>query len=610
MTAPDYKDQVLLSGAAIMFFISTAAYLCRIGLSILFRFSKNVRIQRTIIVLQYISTSIGCFFFGIFIAVCLIPMSYAQWYIGLWILLPYWIIGFLVINRHTNWPKEKDKNIEIEISETQKKSQDIEMKKQEPTVQVPSKETFKIKLRTIVKTFFKNILQGFLEKKIFTIVMLLVITLLTIFFSLAICGSCLTFYPTFLSTSMSRIIFGQQNYCKWNSICYSYLTITEDIGSSMIVNYQYQGNNPQFAHVALGHPNGTNTTVQATCFRLTILHEEQRYQCWADLIGLLSNSTYYYSPMIMSDYMNISAGNFKFRTGPSLLSNHSFSFIEGGDVALSREQVALLKYASKLEPLFFIIGGDIAYENGDPNCYRKWDQFFNDWNEYMITPNGYSVPLLTCIGNHEASGFNVPRSYDAYYIRLFPHQTGLQSIDPQSRKLYHRHKIGSQTGIVLLDSSVHTSISDQTGWLKSTLNDMSSLRNKFVAYHVPVYGSKQSILEIGSQQQSQWIPLFDYYNVSIAFEHHFHLYKRTHKLFHNKISTDDRGTYYFGDGCMGIVEPYPASMFSKSPLLADVQNVPNIWYVIANGTQIRSRPYGYKAALQDVVPLTNDDIVM
>jgi hypothetical protein len=158
-----------------------------------------------------------------------------------------------------------------------------------------------------------------------------------------------------------------------------------------------------------------------------------------------------------------------------------------------------------------------------------------------------------------------------------------------------------------MDSGVHTLISDQTAWLNNTLYANAPLRNKFAIYHVPIYSSKSATYQ-GVQQQWQWAPLFDIYNVTAAFEHHHHLYKRTYKIFENQISTTDRGTYYFGDGQLGIEDGTPTSYFSKSPLLADVKDIPNIWFVTASGKSAKAMPYGYSN--QKIIPLTDSEILM
>ena len=41
--------------------------------------------------------------------------------------------------------------------------------------------------------------------------------------------------------------------------------------------------------------------------------------------------------------------------------------------------------AAQLDPRFALLGGDLAYANALPTCYRVWDKWFDMWEENMIT---------------------------------------------------------------------------------------------------------------------------------------------------------------------------------------------------------------------------------
>jgi hypothetical protein len=146
----------------------------------------------------------------------------------------------------------------------------------------------------------------------------------------------------------------------------------------------------------------------------------------------------------MSDTVNITAlAEYKFRTGPSLSQNQTVTFTTGGDLQWSEAGKALAKFAASKSPLFAMIGGDIAFDNGMPTCYRRWDQWFTTWMETMVAPGNFSIPILTAVGDHEAGGFMRPRSKNAFYLRYFPHQIGLQNINPQDRPTHHYHIFSS-----------------------------------------------------------------------------------------------------------------------------------------------------------------------
>ena len=68
-------------------------------------------------------------------------------------------------------------------------------------------------------------------------------------------------------------------------------------------------------------------------------------------------------------------------------------------------------------------------------------------------------------------------------------------------------------------------------------------------------------------------PIFDSKGVQLGLEHHYHCFKRSYRIFENKINPD-KGTYYLGDGSWGV---NPTSNIEKSEFLEKVgqKNVVN-----------------------------------
>jgi hypothetical protein len=253
---------------------------------------------------------------------------------------------------------------------------------------------------------------------------------------------------------------------EWMEICFVYLTVPYDMSTSMIVNYQLFGPKPSMARVIFNSsqignkiPKHLNLQiVNSTCFHMTENPEEERYHCWADLTTLTPETTYYVTPEVeLSDGQIIKGETLKFRTAPSLTSNTEIKYINGGDLAWNEAGELLSKQAAEQEPLFALIGGDIAYENGDPNCYRRYDMWFKKWMRTMVTPTNYSIPILSAIGkrnasvliqfvgNHDAGGFKKSRSESVFYLRFFPHEIHLQHVDPFMRNTTHVHLFASHT---------------------------------------------------------------------------------------------------------------------------------------------------------------------
>jgi len=291
--------------------------------------------------------------------------------------------------------------------------------------------------------------------------------------------------------------------------------------------------------------------------------EEKRYQCWVDLINLNPDTTYY----AMAFMNDINGKELKFRTGPL---DNEFTFISGGDLSWNNYSIPILKYLSQKEPLFAIVGGDISYDNGDPFCYRVWDLWFKNWDLYMKTPNNYSIPILTAIGNHEAGGFMQDRYYNTFSIRIFPHQTNLTLIDPNLRNTYHQHILSNNAAIIVLDSWAHSNPKDQKDWLNNILSKMNQIRNKFAVYHASIYPwrviqDNQIEKPIIDSMKINWLPLFDQYQMTAVFENHIHAYKKTFPL--RNGTRNIPGTLYLGDGQMGVGGT--SAPFSGNPLIQE-----------------------------------------
>jgi hypothetical protein len=440
----------------------------------------------------------------------------------------------------------------------------------------------------VVHSFFESISVGLGKRRVTVLLASLLLCLMSMGASLLTCNTCVEYFPHALTTSFTRVVLGQGRICGWNQVCHTYLTVPEDISTSMIVNFNFFGAEPAVAVVVVDtepitFDNSTDKYVllTANCFHMEENTDETRYQCWADVTQLEPSSTYFALPVVYvydpKRNDTFTFGNqVKFRTGPSADSAETIQFVTGGDMMMARAGTALSKFAATQEPLFAVIGGDIAYANGDSNCYRRWDKWFSDWNKNMLTPTNYSVPILACIGNHEAGGFMMKKSYIGSYLRYFPHELGLDDIAPQARSLSHSHVFGNHTIMLSLDSWIHTHPQEQVDFIDSRLREYAHFPNKLAVYHAAMYPSK---LDINKQEKKVvheinklWKPLFDHHNLTMAFENHFHLYKVTHPIYNDKIAnvTGRVGTIYVGDGAWGLT----SSSYQKneSPLIKEIQN--------------------------------------
>ena len=80
----------------------------------------------------------------------------------------------------------------------------------------------------------------------------------------------------------------------------------------------------------------------------------------------------------------------------------------------------LLKNAASHDPDFAVVGGDIAYANGNLELVDRWDTWLNFYTDTMLTSDGRSIPMVLAIGNHEVNGgFNKTKSDAPFYFGFF-----------------------------------------------------------------------------------------------------------------------------------------------------------------------------------------------
>jgi hypothetical protein len=569
-----YQDDNVLSVSIWVSIIIIVLFFIYLPLAIVSCFMKKRKARSIIGHVITILSVMMCLLVGALIIFLFVMISWGSWYIGFPLLFFFWTVSFLVINR------KSDRNLEYEALE------------EEPVVYDGSKTRLQ-KVKHSISRFYAAINRGIAERLAFSFIMLIAIGVIAMTASLTTCNVCIAYSPIEFSTSFSRRIFAQGKICNFNEICYSYMTVPQDISTSMIVNYQYYGMTPSDAYVIVTSTT-LNGTFEATCFRMENILDEERYQCWADLTNLQPSTTYYYTPSVTLSEHVVTGATRKFRTGPSLTSDEGFTFTTGGDVEWSEGGMELAKKASSESPLFSMVGGDIAYANGDPHCYQRWDAWFTFWQTNMITPDNYSIPILTCIGNHEAGNFRMPISNNGFYLRYFPHQIGLQKVDPQYRPLTHFHRFASHAVLLTMDSWVHLTPAEQTPWINQTLAQFSHLRNKFALYHIAMYASKVNLpeneREIIQEINKEWKPLFDTYELTVGFENHFHCYKTTHPVRNDTVVADFKGTRYLGDGAWGQ-RSRAHEIFSDIEVMRQVKNEAHVFIIRADSTLTNATSY-------------------
>ena len=265
---------------------------------------------------------------------------------------------------------------------------------------------------------------------------------------------------------------------------------------------------------------------------------------------------------------------YKFRTMPAD-DTTPIRFVVGGD--MYHDSLEILektnRQAAKTNPDFALVGGDIAYAANSQGALsesfhswaewalsdlpvisnkitkkrQRWIDWIVAWKNQMVTTDGRLIPMLPALGNHDVNGgYGQPSKQAIYFHTLFamPGKQGYNVLD-----------FGHRMCIVILDTGhTNTICGWQTQWLNQALSDRQHFPLKFALYHVPAFPSiRNPNSKYCALARKCWVPLFEKYNLTAAFEHHDHNYKRSYPIRNGKI--DPTGVLYLGDGAWGVDAP-------------------------------------------------------
>ncbi len=232
---------------------------------------------------------------------------------------------------------------------------------------------------------------------------------------------------------------------------------------------------------------------------------------------------------------------FFIRTIPAERDQKELVMLAGGD---SRSRRAVRQEVNALaaaeNPDFIIFDGDFINNALDE---QQWDDWFDDWHEQMITKDGFRVPVVTAIGNHEVEGsYLQPRENAPFYFNRF--------ITPEPRN-YYVLEFGPDLVLLTLDTDHITEITQQTEWLDKTLDTFRDKTWKLVQYHVAAWPSVRDFDgSIPTKIREHWIPVLEKHHVDLVIEAHDHAYKKTVPIRNNQRD-DEHGIVYLGDGGWG-----------------------------------------------------------
>jgi hypothetical protein len=169
----------------------------------------------------------------------------------------------------------------------------------------------------------------------------------------------------------------------------------------------------------------------------------------------------------------------------------------------------------------------------------------------MRAPDGRLIPLVAAVGHHDRRQEFVPGGPE----EQAPLFTGFFYQQPEGRSYFTR-RLGSRIALFVLDSG-HLAAQDgaQRAWLENELRASAEVPVRFALYHVALFPAHHPISGEVEEGRRQWLPLFDAFGLTAAFEHHGHSHKRTHPLRAGSPTADGTGIVFLGDGCWGKSRP-------------------------------------------------------
>jgi len=295
------------------------------------------------------------------------------------------------------------------------------------------------------------------------------------------------------------------------------------------------------------------------------------------LIDLIPGQTYYFVCGGSGGYSE----ERKFQTIPENPTNIKFVF--GGDsrpggVDFPAGRDGISKLMATYDPQFVIFCGDFvnsAFKDAD------WDNWFNHMDSTWVDSQGYTIPIIPFLGNHEVGTtdeFERTKDDARFYYEYFD-LPGVES--------YYSLDISPYLHFTALDSETYTnSHSEQYLWADQDLAKAKNVAWKIVGYHRPAFDPR------GVGTSDNFLPLLDKYHVDIVVNGDVHLYERLQPM-NPSISkgsyfSPDKGTIHvvsggwgaplymhyplWWDAC-GPISQYNFALFNVSPTILNMKAI-------------------------------------
>ncbi|KAJ3430137.1 purple acid phosphatase [Anaeramoeba flamelloides] len=377
--------------------------------------------------------------------------------------------------------------------------------------------------------------------------------------------------------------------CESGKPCHVYLTVSEDLRTSIVVVFHTA--DPYDGKPACKYSQTTDDDYefeeQGESFEIEF--DKERYLHYVGLTGLNPGTGYKFICGEDGETTNWSDEK-RFKTTENSTSDDLLTFVVGADTNVVEETNKITAMMASNNPRFAAIGGDIALTNGNLFCYRKWDKWISNWEQYA-QHDDYLIPVLPVIGNHEVKeGYRVKDEVDTtkapFYMTLFQYNSKIEK-NPYDQKTYRVSRITHEIAFVSLDTHHVYTEDEQKDWIDETFTELynDGVQYIFPIYHIPAYPSdKEYSVEKSTRVRTAWTSLFDKHNIRVAFEGHSHMLKMTKPLNDGEIVDQDQGTRFLGDGAWGRLRDR-RDVSVKRWYEDFVESKQHAWIVNINGTK-------------------------
>ncbi|MDC0254216.1 metallophosphoesterase [Bacteriovoracales bacterium] len=244
----------------------------------------------------------------------------------------------------------------------------------------------------------------------------------------------------------------------------------------------------------------------------------------------------------------VKSQSYYFVTAPPKGKN--FKLLFGGDSRSDRKKrmeinQSLANYIEKNPSVLALVHGGDFISNG--LSWKQWQAWLEDY-QLTITKDNRVLPLIVTRGNHEIGSklFNKiffwpgNQIFGNFYVTKF-----------------------SNLSLITLNTNIsHAGI--QKRWLKKTLQEESKTQKWLIAnYHRPAFPAVKK----PGRSRKHWVPLFEKYQLDLAFESDGHTLKKTVPIYQGKRN-DKLGVTYIGEGGLGVPQRVPKQKnkwYFKSP---------------------------------------------